>query len=89
MVKICPVVMKKLFFEGFFFLFLALAATLCGEVEQFEQFWQRISQGTILSSFVELSQGIMEMLFEVVVFFFVFFFFNFLTLAAILSSGAK
>ena len=47
-VKICPVVMEEMLFEVFFFLFLALAATLCCAVEQFQQsyqFWLRSVQG--------------------------------------------
>ena len=53
-------------FLEFLFYFLALAAILCAK--QFKQFWWRTSQGTILSSLAEISQGVMkEILFEVLV----------------------
>ena len=69
-----------------FFLFLALAATFGSEVEQFEQFWQWLSQGIIPLSWGEIHQVVMEeMLFNV--FFFFFFFFFSVALASILCTG--
>ena len=38
LVEICPEVTEEMLFEVAFVLFLALAATLCSEVSQFEQF---------------------------------------------------
>ena len=71
-----------LFVRRFFFLFLALAAIMCSGEEIFDRFLVT-SQGTILSSFVEICPVVMaEMLFEV-------FFYLFLALAAILCSGAE
>ena len=46
----------KLFF---FYIFLALTATLCSQVEQFKQFG-RGSLNAILSSLVEICQVVME-----------------------------
>ena len=49
-----------------YILFLALVAISCSGVEQFEQFWLKTSQRTILSSLVEIRQVVTEkMLFEV------------------------
>ena len=39
LVEICPLIMEMLFEVCLFFLFLALAATLCSKVEWFEQYW--------------------------------------------------
>ena len=56
-----------------FILFLALVAYSCSGAERFEQFWLRTSQGTILSSLVEIRPVVMEKM----SFFFFFLFFVF------------
>ena len=72
------------FFFIFYFIFFALASILCSEAEQFEQFWLRTSQGTILSTFIEIRPVVTEeMLFED------FFFLLILALVAILCSGEE